>query len=76
MIDYPYVWSWRVRTISAPYPVAQPVKVAWFGDGIDRAGQHCRVIVRGAMNSAWVEFEDGYQVVTSRGGLRKRTTTT
>lgn len=37
-----------------------------------RFGQPCRVLVRGRMNSALVEFEDGYKVVTSRNYLRKR----
>lgn len=72
MTDHPYVWTWRYRTIGPPYPVLRPVKMPWFGDGVDRTGQHCRVLVRGTMNTAWIEFEDGYQVVTSRGGLRKR----
>lgn len=38
----------------------------------DRKGQRCRVVARGRMNSALVEFEDGYRVVTSRNGLRRR----
>ena len=37
-----------------------------------RKGQPCRVLVRGAMNSALVEFPDGYRCVTSRNGLRRR----
>jgi hypothetical protein len=37
----------------------------------DRKGHPCRVLVRGGMNSALVEFEDGYRVVTSRNGLRR-----
>jgi hypothetical protein len=38
----------------------------------DRKGQRCRVVVRArAFNSALVEFEDGYRVVTSRNALRK-----
>jgi hypothetical protein len=37
-----------------------------------RKGQPLRVLVRGAMNSCLVEFEDGYQAVTSRNALRKR----
>lgn len=37
-----------------------------------RKGQPCRVITRGKMNSVLVEFEDGYQVVTSRYAVRKR----
>jgi hypothetical protein len=37
----------------------------------DRFGTRCRVLVRGAMNSCLVEFEDGYRVVTSRNYVRK-----
>lgn len=68
MTDFPYVWSWRWRTWDLP---GATVRVPWFGDGVDRAGQACRVVVRGSMNTALVEFADGWQVVTSRGGLRK-----
>jgi hypothetical protein len=68
MPDFPYVWSWRWRTWHLP---GMTVKVPWFGDSVERAGQRCRVIVRGGMNSALIEFDDGYRVVTSRGGLRK-----
>lgn len=38
-----------------------------------RKGQHCRVLARGTMNSCWLEFEDGFQAVTSRNALRKLT---
>jgi len=39
----------------------------------DRKGQHCRVLIRAKkMNSIMVEFEDGYQVITSRYAVRKR----
>ena len=38
----------------------------------DRKGQPCRVLVRGKMNSALVEFPDGYRVVTSRFAVRRR----
>ncbi len=37
----------------------------------ERKGDPCRVLVRGKMNSILVEFEDGYQVVTSRFAVRK-----
>jgi hypothetical protein len=37
----------------------------------DRFGAPCRVLIRGAMNSALVEFADGYRVVTSRNYVRK-----
>jgi hypothetical protein len=37
----------------------------------DRKGQACRIISRGKMNSALVEFEDGFKVITSRYAVRK-----
>jgi len=36
----------------------------------ERKGQKCRVIARGKMNSIRVEFEDGYNVITSRFAIR------
>ncbi len=38
----------------------------------ERKGEPCRVLVRGKMNSALVEFEDGHRVVTSRFAVRRR----
>jgi len=40
----------------------------------ERKGQPCRVVARGRMNSALVQFADGFLVVTSRFAVRKRTT--
>jgi hypothetical protein len=37
----------------------------------DRKGQPCRVLARGALNSALVEFADGAKVITSRYAVRK-----
>lgn len=37
----------------------------------ERFGSHCRVLVRGALNSCLVEFEDGLRVVTSRNYVRR-----
>jgi hypothetical protein len=37
----------------------------------DRAGQRLRVIARGAMNSALIEFADGHRSVVSRNALRR-----
>jgi len=65
---FPFVWMWRSRTWQLPDIT---FKAPWFGDGVDRKGMRCRVLTRGGMNSALVEFADGYRVVTSRGGLRK-----
>lgn len=39
--------------------------------GFDRKGQLCNVIARGQMNSALVEFEDGFRAVVSRNALRR-----
>lgn len=37
----------------------------------ERFGQRCRVLVRSRrMNSALVEFSDGYRVITSRNYVR------
>jgi len=38
----------------------------------ERHGLPCRVVARGTLNSALVEFADGTRVVTSRNYLRKR----
>jgi hypothetical protein len=37
----------------------------------ERFGQSCRLLGVGAMNSALVQFEDGYKVITSRYAVRK-----
>lgn len=56
MSDYPYIWYWHPSR--------------W--RPIDRKGQACRVVLRSRMNSALVEFADGFRVVASRNALRKR----
>lgn len=71
MTDYPYTWTWRHRDGAGFHPALKGIKVPWFGDGVDRTGQRCRVVCRGTMGSGLLEFEDGYRVVTSRGGLRR-----
>jgi hypothetical protein len=40
------------------------------GAPIDRRGDSCRILARGARNSILVEFLDGYKVVTSRHAVR------
>ncbi len=37
----------------------------------ERKGQRCRIIARGKMNAALIEFEDGYRVISSRYAVRK-----
>lgn len=54
---YRYRWGPRFRVPGLPV--------------LDRKGQHCRVICRGRMNSALIQFEDGYLAVVSRNAPRK-----
>ena len=42
----------------------------------ERFGQRCRVLATGRMNSALVEFSDGYKVLTVRWFVRKVKTPT
>ena len=56
MRKFPCIYRWGAR-----YPRT-----------LDRKGQACRVIARGRMNSALVEFEDGFRAVVSRNALGKR----
>lgn len=59
MIDLVYRYCWGPRFRFGSLRV------------LDRKGQLCRVITRGAMNSALVEFEDGARFVISRNALRR-----
>ena len=56
-MTYRYVWGPRFRVPGMPV--------------LDRKGQTCRLLARGRMNSALVEFEDGYLAVVSRNALRR-----
>jgi hypothetical protein len=56
LIDFPYVWAWGTNGLRT----------------LDRKGQACHVLVRGKMNSALVEFPDGFRAVVSRNGLRRK----
>ncbi len=38
----------------------------------ERKGQRCRLLAKGLLNSVAVEFEDGYQVVTSLNAIRRK----
>lgn len=53
-----------------------PLIYAWGPRGnmagaMSRKGERCRVLARGSMNSALIEFEDGYLAVVSRNALRR-----
>ena len=41
-------------------------------DCLDRKGQRCVVLARGAMNSCSIRFDDGYTAIVSRNALRRR----
>ena len=43
----------------------------WKAKFPERKGQRCRVVKRGGMNSILVEFEDGFQTLTSRNAVRQ-----
>ena len=47
-----------------------PYVYRWDRQG--RKGKPCKLICRGTMNSCLLEFEDGYQMVTSRNAIMKR----
>lgn len=48
-----------------------PYRWHWRARLPDRKGQVCRVVCRGAQNSALVEFADGFRAVVSRNALRR-----
>jgi hypothetical protein len=60
-----YVYAWGPRWKN--WPASSPLKQ------LDRKGRRCRVLARGSMNSALVEFEDGLRAVISRNALRRAT---
>lgn len=43
----------------------------YFWNRMGRKGQRCRVLARGSMNSCWLQFEDGFECITSRNALRR-----
>lgn len=52
-----------------------PYVFAWGNNPVrkERQYQRCRVLVRGALQSVLVEFEDGFLMVTSEKALRPAT---
>ena len=54
-----YRYCWGPRLVIPGLPV------------LSRKGEACRMIARGAMNSALVEFTDGYRAIVSRNALRR-----
>jgi hypothetical protein len=66
VIGFPYIWFWRAKP---GWDRGTPPRVF----DRNRKGERCRVVARGRLNSALLEFADGYQVVTSRSGIRRAT---
>ena len=54
-----------------PMESAFPYIYRWNRCG--RKGQACKVTARGSLNSARVEFEDGFVMITSRNALKRAT---
>lgn len=59
-----------VLTGTMLYGTPFPYIFHWRREG--RKDQACRVLVRGKMNSVLVEFQDGFQMVTSRNAIRRK----
>ncbi len=53
--------------------LVKPMTHIWFWKAKlgERNGELCRVLCRGKLNSALVEFADGFRVVTSRYAVRR-----
>lgn len=64
-VAYPYVWAWGPKWFRTRAGGRVCLRA------LDRKGERCRLICRGTMNSALIEFEDGFRTVVSRNGLRK-----
>jgi hypothetical protein len=59
--------GWRVP--AAPRRCGFDYIYRWDRQGCK--GRRCRLVARGSMNSALLEFLDGYRMVTSRNALMK-----
>lgn len=53
--------------------MTQPFDRIWFWRATlpDRKGTPCRMLARGTMNSALIEFTDGARFIVSRNAFRK-----
>lgn len=62
MADFDHIWQWHKRPVRFDGQRFIP---------LNRKGQRCRVVARGALNSILVEFEDGWRCITSRYAVRE-----
>jgi len=67
--------SRKLEVGSGEVPTSQfPYRYSWGPKGLrtlDRKDQRCKVLGRGKMNSALIQFEDGFKAVVSRNALRR-----
>ncbi len=56
-----HVWRWRKTKYGPLHDKLQ-----------GRFGEPCRVVTRGKNGNLWVEFADGYRVVSPRYSVMKR----
>ena len=71
-----HVYAWEPRGNMSGEVAAMTHIYVWGPRGnmpgaMSRKGEKCRLLARGAMNSALVEFADGYLAVISRNALRR-----
>lgn len=72
MTDVLPSWFYRLESERLAPPRDEfPYVYRWNRQG--RKGQPCRVLAKGELNSCAVVFPDGYQMVTSRNALKRRT---
>lgn len=65
----------KMPAAKARVPPARPpleYRYLYFWHRMDRKGEICAVLARGAMNSCLVQFEDGFTAITSRNAIRRR----
>ena len=76
MTTFPYVWRWDECSgciLKRRKPRECPPGCPTYRPGLKgRKGTRCRVLARGAMNAASVEFADGTRMMVSRNGLRRK----
>lgn len=66
-----YLWRWRRmkdphRPATGEHTIPHP-----FADRVGTPRARCRILARGTLNSALIQFDDGTRAVVSRNALRK-----
>lgn len=73
MSKFPYVFTWRAypKMCKGELTFWDAWTATWGNKRAMLYKRKCRVLARGAMNSALVEFESGQREVISRNAIRK-----